>query len=192
MKNESHKLEIKFLGNWILANGIGWVVGSIGAFVLSTFVVNIFYEKETNLIVGLCVGASIGYAQWLVLKRYYKISSFWGLICTLCLGIPFIVGVLLYESGINARSFPGEHLILSLPIFGLIVGSVIGILQMKFLRPYFRKASRWVLVSSIGWGICELVLSVPMPMATVAMLSAGVLLGVVTGFGIIWMNRSES
>lgn len=192
MKNESHKLERKFLGNWILANGIGWVVGSIGAFVLSAFVVNIFYEKETNLIVGLCVGASIGYAQWLVLKRYYKISSFWGLICTLCLGISFIVGVILYESGINAPSFPGEHLILNLPIFGLIVGSVIGILQMKFLRPYFRKASRWVLVSSIGWGICELVLSVPMPMATFAMLSAGVLLGVVTGFGIIWMNRSES
>ena len=136
-----------------MANGIGWLVGSVGAFVLSAFVVNIFYEKETNLIVGLCIGASIGYAQWLVLKSHFKISSLWGLVCTLCLGIPFIVVVLLNESGINAPSFPGEHIIFSRTIIGLIVGSVIGILQMKFLKPYFKKAFRWVLVSSIGWGI---------------------------------------
>lgn len=192
MKDESSKLERKFIGNWILANGIGWLVGAIGAFVLSAFVVNIFYDKETNLIVGLCIGASMGYAQWLVLKRSFKISSLWGLVFTICLGIPFIVSEIFSESGINAPSFPGDHIILSRPIIGLIAGSVIGILQIKFLKPYFKSASRWVLVSSIGWGICGLVLSAPMPMATFAMLFTGVLMGVVTGFGIIWMNRSES
>lgn len=192
MKNESKQLDRNFLRNWILANGIGWLVGFIGALILSYLVVNIFYDKETNLIVGLCVGASIGYAQWFVLKREFKISSMWGLVCTLCLGIPFIIGAIMNENDYTIPYFQGDYEILGRLLFGLIVGSVIGLLQMQFLKPYFNKASRWILASSVGWGIGFLTLSVPLPLATLAMILGGVLLGVVTGYSIIWMNKSES
>jgi len=192
MKSENKNLEKKFLQNWILANGIGWLVGFISAFILSYLVVNIFYDKETNLIVGICVGASIGYAQWFILKRMFKISSMWGLICTLCLGIPVLVGVIMVENGYAIQYFQGDYEILGRLLFGLIVGSVIGLLQMQLLKPYFKKVSRWILINSVAWGICALALSAPMPLATLVFLAGGVLLGVLTGYGIIWMNKSES
>jgi len=90
MYNPSKQLGKKFLLNWILANGIGWLVGIISAIILSYLVVNAFYQKETNLILGLCIGASTGYAQWFVLKRKFKISSLWVLVCTICMGIPLL------------------------------------------------------------------------------------------------------
>lgn len=192
MKNNNKKFEKNFLQHWILANGIGWLAGFLGAFILSYLVVNIFYDKETNLIVGLCVGAGIGYAQWFVLRKKFKISSMWGLVCTFCLGIPIIIGVIMNENGNVFTHFQGNYELLGRLLFGLIVGSVIGLLQMQLLKPYFKKASRWVLGSSIGWGICSLTLSVPMPFATLTFLGGGVLLGVITGYSIIWMNKSEN
>lgn len=190
MNNENKQLEKKFLLNWITANGIGWLVGSIGAIILSYLVVNIFYHKETNLIVGLCIGASVGYAQWFVLKRKFKISSLWGLVCTVCMGIPFIAEVIMDESGHKIPYFQGDYEFLGRLIFGMIVGLVIGLLQMQFLKPYFKKAAWWIAASSVGWGVCFLASSVPMPLAMLGMLSGGVLLGLITGYSIIWMNRS--
>lgn len=64
MNNESKQLGKKILLNWIFVNGIGWMVGFFGVFVLSYQVANIFYPKETNLILGLCIGACVGYAQY--------------------------------------------------------------------------------------------------------------------------------
>ena len=51
--------EKKFWSWWVLANGIGFPVGFILAIILSYAVANIFYPKETNLIVGLCVGGVV-------------------------------------------------------------------------------------------------------------------------------------
>lgn len=192
MKTKNKKLEKKFLKQWILANGIGWLAGFLVAFILSYLVVSIFYDNETNLIVGLCVGASIGYAQWFVLKKRFKISRTWVLICTLCLGIPVIVGVKMNEKGYAFTLFEGDYELLGRLLFGLFIGSVIGLLQMQLIKPYFKKASRWILGSSIGWGICSLALSVPMPLATLTFLAGGVLLGIVTGYSIMWMDRSSS
>lgn len=192
MNSEYQHLEKKFLLKWVKANGIGWLVGFIGAIVMSHLVVNIFYPKETNLIVGLCIGASIGYAQWFVLKGMFKISSLWGLVSTLCLGIPFIAIVILDENGYELPSFQGDFEFVYRLIFGLIMGLVIGSLQMQFLKPYFKKAAWWIAVSSVGWGICFLASSVPMPFSLLGLLLGGVLLGVITGYGMIWMNKSSN
>ena len=190
MNNENKQLEKKFLLNWIIANGIGWLVGSIGAIILSYLVLNIFYHKESNLIVGLCIGASVGYAQWFVLKRKFKISSLWGLVSTVCIGIPLIAEVIMNENGYNIPNFHGNYEFLGRLIFGLTVGLVIGLLQMQFLKPYFKKAAWWIAASSFGWGICFLASSVPMPLALLGILAGGVLLGLITGYTIIWMNTS--
>lgn len=190
MSNENVQLEKKFLLNWVTANGIGWLVGAIGSIILSYLVVTIFYPKETNLILGLCVGASVGYAQWFILKRNFQISSLWGLVCTVCMGIPFIAQVIMSENGLEIPYFQGNYEFLSRLIFGLLVGLVIGLLQMQFLKPYFKKAAWWIAASSFGWGICFLASSVPMPFSLLGILAGGVLLGLITGYGIIWMNRS--
>lgn len=191
MNNESKQFGKKFLQNWILANSVGWLVGLIGAILLSYLVVNMFYHKETNLILGLCIGASVGYAQWFVLKKKFKINSSWGLVCAVCMGIPFIVEVILEESGYKITYFQGNYEFLGRLLFGVIVGLVIGLLQIRYLKPYFKKAGWWIVASSVGWGICWLSSLVPMPLSILGILLGGVLLGLITGYGIIWMSRSE-
>jgi hypothetical protein len=192
MNNESKQLKKHFLAYWLLANFIGWLAGGIGAIILSYLVVNIFYPKETNLILGLCIGAGVGYTQWFVLKRKIKISSLWGLVCTICMGIPFIIDVIMEESGHKIPYFQGNYEFLGRLIFGIIEGLVIGLLQMQFLKPYFKKAAWWIAVSSTGWGICFLVSSFPMPYAMLGVIVGGILLGLITGFGIIWITRSTN
>jgi hypothetical protein len=192
MNIENKQLEKKFLQKWVTANGIGWLVGSIGAIILSHLVVNIFYPKETNLIIGLCIGAGVGYAQWFVLKGMFKISSLWGLVCTVCMGIPFIAFVIMDENGYKFSSFQGDYEFLYRLIFGLIMGLVVGLLQIQFLKSYFKRAAWWIVASSIGWGICFLASSVPMPFAMLGILVGGVLLGLITGLGIIWMSKTSN
>ena len=191
MNNQNKQFEKKFLLKWVTANGLGWLVGAIGAIILSHLVVNIFYPKETNLIVGLCIGAGVGYAQWFVLKGIFKISSLWGLVCTVCMGIPFIAFVIMDENGYKFSSFNGDDEFLYRLVFGLIIGFVIGLLQVQFLKPYLKKAVWWIAASSIGWGICFLASSVPMPFALLGLLAGGILLGLITGSGIIWMSKTS-
>ena len=188
MENNREKLGTKFLLQWIMANGIGWLGGFLGTFILSYFVVNIFYDKETNLIAGLCLGGGIGFAQWIILKRWYRISPRWILISTLCLGIPVILVELLNDIWQVYTNFYGDLKILSRILHGLILGSVLGLLQMPLLKPFFKKAPQWILGSSIGWGVCSVALLLPMPFATIVALAGGVLLGVITGLCIIWMR----
>jgi len=190
MKNESKQLGKYFLLNWTLANAIGWLVGFISAIILSYLVVNIFYQKETNLVLGLCIGVIVGYAQWFVLKRKFKISYLWILVSTICMGIPFIVEVIMDESGYKITYFQGNYEFLGRLIFGLVVGLLIGLLQMQYLKPYFKRAACWIVASSVGWGICWLASSIPMPLAILGIILGGVLLGLITGYSIIRMSKS--
>lgn len=69
-----YKNRKQLFGRLVLATGIAWPVGIILAIVLYFAVVNQFYPKEANLIVGLCLGTGVGYSQWLIMKKYFKIS----------------------------------------------------------------------------------------------------------------------
>ncbi|MGI9533266.1 serine/threonine protein kinase [Lutimonas sp.] len=189
MNIENKQRVNKFLQKWVIANGIGYFVGVVSSIILSHLVVNIFYSKETNLIVGLCIGASVGYAQWFILKGMFKLSSLWGLVCTACLGIPFIAFVIMDEYGYKFSSFHEDYEFLNRLLFGLLIGLLIGLLQMQFLKPYFKKAAWWIAACSVGWGICFLLSSFPMPFSLLGLLVGGVSLGIVTGYTIVWMNK---
>lgn len=191
MKYNGKDLGKKFMLQWISANVIGWIFGFLSAFILSHFVVNLFYDKETNLIVGLCLGGSIGFAQWFTLKKWYNISRNWVLVSTLCAGIPVILVVLLNDFGQVSTEILGDNQLLVRLLSGLIIGLLIGFFQIPLLKPFFNKASRWIIGSSIGWGLCSLALLLPMPFATFAILFGGFILGTVTGLCIVWMSYSK-
>ena len=53
----------RFWGRWLVATTVAWVVGFIAAIALSYLVVNAFYPEESNLIVGLCMGAALAIGQ---------------------------------------------------------------------------------------------------------------------------------
>ena len=188
MSPESNQIETHFLRKWIIATGIAWPVGMIVSIIVA-YIVNIIYPKETNLVVGLVTGAIVGYSQWFVLKRQHKASSFWGLACSIGMGLPFIVVVILAEAGVDFSDLPGGEFLGRIGI-GVIGGLLSGLLQVRVLRKYYVKARWWVLVSAAGWGLCWLASSIGASWVTlIGFLLGGFILGLVTGLGLLWIQK---
>lgn len=162
---------------------IAWPIGIIMAFILSYAVLNIFYPKETNLILGLCIGGAVGFAQWFVLKKHFKIKGWWIVASAIGIGIPYIAEVIFDETGIVLpESFNNEYL--SRFIIGCIGGFLSGMLQLSALKSLSKCSGWWVVVSTIAWGIAML------PLTFVAyMVLGGIELGVLTGIYIFWLLK---
>jgi len=146
------KFEKKFLGRWVLANSISFPVGIIVAIVLSYAVVNLFYPKETNLIVGICLGGIVGFSQWFVLKKYIKIGIWWIFSCSIGIGIPFIVAVVIFELTGTDPSIVGVEII-DHGIVMFIGGLITGLLQVRMVSDFSSKGIWWIIISGFAWGI---------------------------------------
>ncbi len=141
----------KFLRSWVLFNGIAWLIGIIVAFVLGYFVVNLFYPEENNLIVGFCPGLIVGYAQWLVINKYFKISAWWIFASAIGMGIPDVIAVILFVLSGNESIVGIELVDLILRLF--IGGLIAGLLQFNLLKPFTPKHKFWLITSALAWGI---------------------------------------
>lgn len=173
MDRKFTKTEKQFLGRFVLATGIAWPVGIILAIVLSYAVVNQFYPKETNLIVGLCLGAVVGYSQWLIMKKYFKISTWWIWASTIGIGLPFVAEVIFVELGGSETGFIASVLIGAVITFG-IGGLLTGLLQIKIIKSLSKRSIWWIGISTFAWGI-----------SGVGNLLGGVILGLLTGIAIL-------
>lgn len=109
------------------------------------------------------------------------------------MGITFVIEVIWNESGYEILWFQGGYELLGRLTFGLVVGLVIGlvigILQMPLLQPYFKKTAWWIVVSSVGWGACWLISSLALPLTIIGVLLGGFLLGLISGYGIIYISK---
>lgn len=141
----------KFLRRWVLFNGIAWLIGIIVAFVIGYFIVNLFYPEENNLIVGFCPGIVVGYAQWLVIKKYFKISAWWIFASAIGMGIPDVIAVILFE--LNGIETLVGIMPVDLAIRFFIGGLITGILQFNLLKPFTPKYKFWLIASPLAWGI---------------------------------------
>jgi hypothetical protein len=94
--SETHA-RLDLWGRWVVATTLGWVVGVLAAFPLSYFVVNLVYPKETNLIVGLCLGAAVGVSQAIAVRPRITLGRGWVWGATAGLGIPFVLAVVVDE-----------------------------------------------------------------------------------------------
>jgi hypothetical protein len=67
------------------------------AIVLSYLVLNLVNPKETNLIVGLCMGAVVGFCLLVVARRWIKLARGWVWGAMVGMGIPFVAAVIVDE-----------------------------------------------------------------------------------------------
>lgn len=210
MITANDKFERPFLTKWILVTG--------GAFILalpvSTIVPQLFppISGAHHLAVAPIIGAVVGCAQWLMLRKRIALSGWWVLACAIGLGLPPIVELIASGFGLLPH-FPrgtGER-ILGWTSLGIIGGWLSGLLQMPLLKPHFAKAGWWIVASSAGWGLSLLAASTVLALVTVVSSSvagsssivAGVLtgltffvggflfpilLGVVTGVCLLWIR----
>ncbi len=175
----------RFWARWLIASVIGWVIGIILAIVLSYAVVNLFYDKTTNLIVGLVLGAGVGLAQMIAVRKVMPLTWRWVWGAAIGLGVPFIVAVVIDEVWFAEV----ETIEAGFVIVGAAGGALAGLLQKRALRPHTHRTEWWILASTVSWSLAWLG-NIVLGEAGIAV--GGVILGAVSGALLIWIvNRGK-
>jgi hypothetical protein len=151
-----------------------------------------------NVMVGIGIGAGVGFFQWRVLRRVVPESRRWILAGAASLGL----SLALYALVSFVSGYP-MHLGWPRGVLGwaaaFVVGGVLlGSFEREVLRRRVGRADGWIAASAVGWGLSVLALAIPpdmsgeLPVALVlvrngllAPAAAGAILGVVTGGALI-------
>ena len=171
----------KFVLEWIGATVIGWFIGIVSAIILSYLVINPIYPKETNLIVGLCIGAAVGLSQKIAARQWITLSKSWVWGAMVGIGFPFVVSVFIEEVR------PGVDESWKIPL--IAAGSILcGLLQLPALRSLTPRAYWWILASGISWSFTFLIIQVG---GSVGFLGGGLVLGILSCVFLFWLGPSR-
>ncbi len=185
---------------WVLASTVGLAVGN--AVALAVFeAVGLTGGSHFSggavafVLFGAVAGASVGIAQWLVLRRHIPGAGWWVLASTVGLPVGFAVGFAVLEAvGLTGGShFSGGAG--SLVLFGAVAGASVGIAQWLVLRRYIPGAGWWVLASIVGSAAAfAVIFTVTAGVEeTVGYAGGGAvggaLYGAITGAALVWLLR---
>ena len=140
---------------WVLATTGGWILG---------------------LVIGgeASIGALLGLAQWLVLRRYLLGMGWW----VFATALGWIAGWGIVVSGAIVPA--GTGLVTSV-FTGAVFGLTMGIGQWILLRRRVNFAGMWLLLSVSGWSIGLA--------GFLGSILVGAVVGVVTGLALDWLLR---
>lgn len=129
---------------------------------------------------GAVLALGTGILQRVLLKKYFNVSFLW--VLSLIIGFilaELLAGLVLWKLEIyrglinvfnNTNHFPEAA------IFAM-AGLISGVLQIRLLKPYYRKRFYWIVSSGLGWGL--LILSTYSGL--LAILTGPFLYGAITG-----------
>lgn len=160
---ESQKTISKFLPLWLGVNALGW------AFYSATRILS-FWNFGITISIGFC----LGFFQWLVLKKFFRVESSWMWVSAIAYGVLLTLLILL----------PLENLKSSVLLFFLSL-MILGFLQRSVLEYYLNGAFLWVLSSPIA-GVTALISMLGIQSLTgnssfLAWALFGLVYGVITG-----------
>ncbi len=137
-----------------------------------------------SLFGGSALGAAIGLAQWLVMRRYLRGVGWWVLATLVGYAVPLSAGPII---PVREPSW-----LAGLAIF-LMFGAILGILQWLTLRGRVYQAGWWMVISMIGWlvpcGLIVIAYLTGLYVEPFDMLSAFFVPVAVAGAGIVWLLR---
>ncbi len=147
----------QFWLEWTLATFIGYTVGIPAVLFIS---LSIPYGGKPPLLIGLIggaeLGATIGIAQWLVLRRYTPIKWSWVVASIVGGALGMAPGMLISEtiapSIVAAYRFPEPWgAVWQYSPMGALFGLGLGIAQWWVLRRHARFVGWWIVANGIGW-----------------------------------------
>jgi hypothetical protein len=180
--------EIGLWLSWTLATAGGMLLG----FLPSIPLVNLLDLGFAQIAVPVLAGTVIGFAQWLVLRRYLTATSQWAWADGISWAVGYILGLFLIQvlpSTVFA-AFIGYFL------FGVIVALV----QWPVLRREVPDVVTWIVASALAWAagywVSQAVLSLftdpaiaPAVSTTVIAVTSGLVAGAITGLALVWIVR---
>jgi hypothetical protein len=188
MSPEISKEDQHFFIRWVRGTFVGYLLGFV-FIILGGIVGHLLDMPESNFIVGIAMGAGVGYGQGRVAKDWLGTIWPWLWATAIGLAVPF---VLVDIAAVVWSDFDGlRYLELDVAVAGLCVG----LLQRRILRSHSDRANWWVLFSVAGWSLAAWTAAVtPMggqnALLNLGMiLGGGVVLGIVTGGALVWTLR---
>lgn len=127
---------------WILASFLGWFLGFI-IVVLLAVSLEAITGGGAQFMVGLGMGAGVGYMQARVLREKLTNMMAWFWTSTIGMGLPFILW--------DISTFTGSGLPFSMPLCVAVGSLIVGILQWRLLQPLSPKAWWWIPGCFAGW-----------------------------------------
>jgi hypothetical protein len=185
------KVERNELGLWL-----GWTLATAGGMLLgflpTILLINVLNLGLSQIAVPVLAGTVIGFAQWLVLRRYVTASTRWDWTDGISWAAGYILGLLLIQvlpSTVFA-AFIGYFL------FGVVVALV----QWPVLRREIPQVLTWLVASALAWAVgywaSQAVLSLltdplidPVVGTAVIAITSGLVAGAITGVALIWIVR---
>lgn len=174
---------------WTLATAGGMLLGFLFAIPL----VNLLDLVIAQIAVPVLAGAAVGFAQWIVLRRYVTASSNWELVDGTSWAAGYILGLLLLQM------LPSTIFIEFIGY--LLFGVIVALVQWPVLRREIPNLLVWIAASSLGWAAgfwaSEAVLSLlfrdpliePVISTIVIAVTSGLVAGIITGAALVWIVR---
>jgi hypothetical protein len=178
---------------WFLASVMGYGMGGIlgTAFASRFFPVGTF-EAANGITLGIVMGATGGYFQWVVLRERIAGAGLWGLASALGFGLAIGAAI--------AADAGGNFAVAGL-LIAVVFGAASGILQWLILRRKVPRAGWWMLANLLG----SLVGAIAVPIAgglfdagnwNLGVMIFGLLFGAgngaITGAALIWLLRQSA
>ncbi len=178
---------------WVLANTIGAVAFlPVGLYMLIVANISFTFQSWTIAMIGMSLGgavlgAVIGLAQWLVIRKHLPRSRWW----LLATSLGMAVGMFLAVVAVISRGWHSWSLSVGLGqgIAGFIyVGyAVAGFTQWLVLRRQVAKSSLWLLANLIIALTCACLLLTGFGDIFFGVFASFVISGAITGAVLVWL-----
>lgn len=176
--------------SWTFATAGGMLLG----FLPTVLLVNVLNLGLAQIIVPVLAGAIIGFAQWIVLRRYVTSSSRWELGDGTSWAAGYVLGLLLVQM------LPSTVFFVEILVY-LLFGVIVALVQWPVLRREIPNVFVWILACSLGWAAGFLASQAVLPLffndpviqpaisTTVIAVATGLVAGAITGIALIWIAR---
>ena len=185
------KVERNEFGLWL-----GWTLATAGGMLLgflpTILLVNVLNLGLAQIAVPVLAGTVIGFAQWLVLRRYVTASTRWDWTDGISWAAGYILGLLLIQT------LPSTVFIVFIGYF--LFGVIVALVQWPVLRREIPQVFTWLIASAVAWAagywVSQAVLSLftdpliaPVVGTAVIAITSGLVAGAITGVALIWIVR---
>ena len=185
------KVERNELGLWL-----GWTLATAGGMLLgflpTILLVNVLDLGLAQIAVPVLAGTVIGFAQWLVLRRYVTASTRWDWTDGISWAAGYILGLLLIQA------LPSTVFVVFIGYF--LFGVIVALVQWPVLRREIPQVFTWLVASAVAWAVgywvSQAVLSLftdpliaPIVGTAVIAITSGLVAGAITGVALIWIVR---
>ena len=185
------KVERNELGLWL-----GWTLATAGGMLLgflpTILLINVLNLGLAQIAVPVLAGTVIGFAQWLVLRRYVTASTRWDWTDGISWAAGYILGLLLIQM------LPSSVFVVFIGYF--LFGVIVALVQWPVLRREIPQVLTWLAASAVAWAtgywVSQAVLSLftdplidPVVGTAVIAVTSGLVAGAITGVALIWIVR---